>query len=142
MNRRFVAACLSLILFTGVCSAQSKPKHGPMSLAEVKARIDEARASEERVIVELKSGGSVSGLVTPFHGYPDQFLLIHSHGLFGPGETESFHYDQVANIRKRNGFVKAIKGIGTVSVVAAVAAVILPVQIVSMLLGHPIFEDC
>lgn len=135
-----ITAVMLIAAATGQCFGQSKPADDAMALAQIKTRVSEAHANDRRLIVLFKNGETMSGLVSPLSG--DTFSLNHDHGIFGPGESVTFNYGDVASLKGRNPLVKVLKGIGTVSIITVGVAVILPLQLITGLFGHPLIPDC
>jgi hypothetical protein len=123
-----IATCmLSLVLIVDAaapCFGQKKASDDPMTAEQIKARVGEANAKDKRLIVILKNGSSVSGLVAPQsdHG----FSVTETHGIFGNGNSVIVNYSDVSRVKGRNAFVKALKDIGAVSAVAVAMAAFLP----------------
>lgn len=138
-----VVVWLSLLLVvatTSPCFGQSKAKTDSMALEQIKELVAEAHAKDKRLIVRFKHGETISGLVSPLSD--NTFSLKHTHGVFGEGESVTINYADVESLTGRNPFVKVLKGIGTVSIITVGVAVILPLQLISCLLGHPLIPDC
>ena len=144
MKSRLLVWWLSFLLVpaaTSPCFGQSKSGNETMTLDQIRARVAEANAKDRRLIIRLKSGGTVSGIVSPLSD--SIFKLTHSHGFFGEGESVSINYAEVLNVKGRNPFVKALKDIGAVSVMSVGVAAFLPIwaalEGLSMLLhGEPL----
>jgi hypothetical protein len=139
-----IASCLlSLLLIVDAaapCFGQNKSNDDAMTAEQIKARVGEAKGKDKRLIVILKNGSSVSGLVSP---QSDRgFSVTETHGIFGNGNSVIVDYSDVSRVKGRNPLVKALKDIGTVSVIILAAAAIMPLQFISGLLGHPIIPDC
>ena len=100
--------------------------NGPMATAEIKLRVAQANAKDQRLIVLLKTGKSISGAVSPQSDTSFSVTTV-SHGVFGEGQTVLVNYADVASVRGRNPFVRALKRIGSVSLTAAGVAAFMPV---------------
>ena len=128
MKSKLFAWSLSLLLVVAVtspCFGQSQAKNEAMTLDQIIARVSEAHSRDKRLIVRLKKGGTISGIVSPFSD--SRFELTHSHGFFGEGETVTINYADVVSVKGRDPFVKALKDIGALSVLSVAVAAFLPV---------------
>ena len=112
-----------------------------MTAADIRSRVAEAQRKDRRLIIQLKNGKSVSGLVALTS--PDTFSLTHTHGVFGDGPKEVIRYADVAAVKARNPFVKGVKdvlswtGIGTLGAAGAGAMIALtPVFLVMAIFGY------
>ena len=124
-----IASCLlSLLLIVEAappCFGQKKANDDAMTLEQIKARVGEAKAKDKRLIVLLKNGSSVSGLVSTESD--TTFSVRETHGIFGDGDrVTTLSYSDVSRVKGRNPFVKALKDIGAVSAVAVAVAAFLP----------------
>ncbi len=143
MKSSLIPRLLALLLIVSVaepCFGQKKAKDDAMTIEQIKAGVAEAKAKDKRLIVILKNGSSVSGLVSPESDRG--FSVTETHGIFGDGNRVTLDYSDVSRVKGRNPLVKALKDIGTVSIIALGVAVILPLQLISGLFGHPIIPDC
>ena len=124
-----VASCfvsfLLIVVVASPCFGQKKANDYSMTLEQIKARVAEAHAKDKRLIVRLKTGGTISGNVMPTSG--TNFMLTQTHGPSGGGATVSISYADVAEVRGRNAFLKALKTVGRASIVAVGVAAFLPV---------------
>src|ERR1700687_2254018 len=123
-----VASCLVSLLLIGSaaapCFGQKKANDDSMTVEQIKARGEEARVKDKRLIVILKSGSSVSGLVST--DSDTTFSVRETHGIFGDGNRgTTLSYSDVSRVKGRNPFVKALKDVGTVSTVVVVVAAFL-----------------
>jgi len=128
MRTKVVCGLLSSLFIASASMqglAQAKDRASSQTLDQVKRQIVEAREKNKRLIVTLKNGGTVSGTVAPFSD--SAFVVTKTHGVFGDGESVPVNYDDVVLIRGRNPFIKALKDIGSISVIAAGTAAFLPV---------------
>jgi hypothetical protein len=104
---------------------QIKANDDAMTVEQIKARVGEAKGKDKRLIVLLKNGSSVSGLVSP--DSDSTFSVTETHGIFGDGNgVTTLHYSDVSRVKGRNPFVKALKDIGAVSAAAVAMAAFLP----------------
>ncbi|HXU39546.1 MAG TPA: hypothetical protein VN937_24540 [Blastocatellia bacterium] len=147
MKSRLFVWSLSLLLLavaTSPCFAQSKAGSEMMALDQIRIRVAEAKKHDRRLIIRLKSGGTVSGVVSPLSD--SRFELTHSHGFFGEGESVSINYADVANVKGRNPFVKVLKDVGAVSVMSVAVAAFLPIwaslEGLSLLLTRELLPSC
>ena len=120
----FVSSLL-IVVVAGPCLGQKKADDHSMTFEQIKARVAEAHAKDKRLIVRLKTGGTISGTVMPTTG--TNFMLTQTHGPSGGGETVSISYADVDEVRGRNLFVKALKAVGRASIVTVGVAAFLPV---------------
>jgi hypothetical protein len=128
MKSRLFVWWLSFLLIpaaTSPCFGQSKFNNEAMMPDQIRARVSEANAKDRRLIIRLKSGRTVSGIVSPLDD--SSFELRHSHGFFGDGESVNINYADVMNVKGRNPFVKALKDIGAVSVMSVGVAAFFPI---------------
>ena len=143
MKSGIVSCLLSLLLIVDAappCFGQDKNHDDAMTIEQIKARVREAKAKDKRLIVMLKNGSSVSGVVV---AASDKGLsLMHTHEPFGPGATESINYSDVVSIKSRDPLLKALKDIGTVPVVIVGGAVLVILSVVSLLTGYPKLPSC
>ncbi|MFY9611687.1 MAG: hypothetical protein WAU45_24125 [Blastocatellia bacterium] len=130
----------SLGATAGPGRAQNKQKDDQIVVSDADVRIAIARQRFKRVIVKLKNGSSVSGLVTSLS--ENDFSIQHTHELLGPGAVEHIAYSDVATIQDRNPVLKALKKIAIAPLVIAVFAITTPVCQVSILLKHPVACPC
>jgi hypothetical protein len=126
------------------CLAQAKDRGPSQTVDQVKRQIVEAHAKDKRLIIALKNGETVSGIVAPFSD--SGFVVTKTHGVFGDGEGVPVNYDDVVSVRGRNPFIKALKDIGSISVIAAGTAVAMPLWLslegLSFLLHGEGLPDC
>jgi hypothetical protein len=119
-------ALLLLVSMAGPCFGQKKAKDDAMQIDQIKARVAEANAKDKRLIVILKNGSSVSGLVSTESD--TTFSVRETHGIFGDGDrVTTLNYSDVSLVKGRNRFVKALKDVGAVSAVVVVMAAFLPI---------------
>ena len=127
MRSKAISCFLSLLLIASAtvpCAGQAKEARSTMTVERIKARIAEAHARDKRLIVTLSNGETMSGTVAPVSDV--SFSITRNHGIFGEGETTLMNYADVVSVRGRNPLVKALKAIGSASLVAAGVAAILP----------------
>lgn len=143
MKSSLIPRLLALLLIVSVaepCFGQKKAKDDATTIEQIKAGVAEAKAKDKRLIITLKNGSSVSGIVV---ATSDKGLsLMHTHEPFGPGATESINYSDVVSIKSRNPLVKALKNIGNVPVVVVGGAVLVILSVVSLLTGYPKLPSC
>jgi len=128
MRTKVVCGLLSFLFIASAstqCLAQAKDLGSSQTIDEVKGQIVEAQAKDKRLIIFLKNGETISGIVAPFSD--SAFVVTKTHGVFGDGESVPVNYDDVVRVRGRNAFIKALKDIGSISVIAAGTAAFLPV---------------
>lgn len=128
MRTKVVCGLLSFLFIASAsmpCLAQAKDRTSSQTVDQVKRQIVEARTKDKRLIIAMKNGVTISGIVSPFSD--SAFVVTKTHGVFGDGESVSVNYDDVVSIRGRNPFIKALKDIGSISVIAAGTAAFLPV---------------
>ena|SRR5712692_9511069 len=119
-------ALLLIVSVAGPCYGQKKAKDDAMTPDQIKAGVAEAKAKDRRLIVLLKNGSSVSGLVSP--DSDRGFSVTETHGIFGDGNrVTTLNYSDVSRVKGRNPLVKALKDVGTVSAVAVAIAAFLPI---------------
>lgn len=115
-----------------------------MTPDQIRTRIAEANAKDRRLIIRLKNGRTVSGIVSPFSD--SSFELTHSHGLFGEGKSVSINYTDVATMKGRNPFVKGLKDVGAISIMSVAVAAFLPIwaglEGLSLLLHRELLPSC
>jgi hypothetical protein len=116
------------------CFARSKDDKGPSTLVELKARVGEARAKSKRLVVKLKTGRTIVGLVAPVS--EQAFSVTEPNSFFGRGGTNTVHYSDVASIKRENPFVRALKEVGAVTGVISLGAMIIPVLTLASLFGY------
>ena len=127
MRTKVVCGLLSFLFIASAsmqCLAQAKDRGSSQTIGQVKRQIVEARAKDKRLIIALKNGETISGIVAPFSD--SAFVVTKTHGVFGDGESVPVNYDDVASVRGRNPFIKALKDIGSFSVIAAENVVAMP----------------
>jgi len=128
MRTKVVCGLLAFLFIASAsmqCLAQAKDRASFQTIAQIKAQIVEAQKRDKRLIIALKNGETVSGIVAPVSD--SAFVVTKTHGVFGDGESVPVNYDDVVSIRGRNPFIKALKDIGSISVIAAGTAAFLPV---------------
>ena len=128
MRTKVVSGLLAFLFIASAsmqCLAQAKDRASSLAIDQVKQQIVEAQKRDKRLIISLKNGETVSGIVAPLSD--TSFTVTKTHGVFGDGESVSVNYDDVVSVRGRNPFIKALKDIGSISVVAAGTAAFLPV---------------
>ena len=129
MKSKLISRLLALLLLVSVagpCFGQKKAKDDAMTLDQIKAGVAEAKANDKRLIVILKNGSSVSGLVSI--DSDTTFSVRETHGFFGDGNrVTTLNYSDVCRVKGRNPFVKALKDVGTVSTVVLIVAAFLPI---------------
>lgn len=147
MRTKAVCGLLSFLLIASAsiqCLAQAKDRGPSQNVDQVKRQIVEAQAKDKRLIIALKNGETISGIVAPFSD--SAFVVTKTHGVFGDGESVPVNYDDVVSVRGRNPFIKALKDIGSISAVAAGTAAFLPVWLslegLSFLLHGEGLPDC
>jgi small nuclear ribonucleoprotein (snRNP)-like protein len=147
MRTKAVCGLLSFLLIASAsiqCLAQAKDRGPSQNVDQVKRQIVEAQAKDKRLIIALKNGETISGIVAPFSD--SAFVVTKTHGVFGDGESVPVNYDDVVSVRGRNPFIKALKDIGSISVLAAGTAAFLPVWLslegLSFLLHGEGLPDC
>ena len=127
MRTKVVCGLLSFLFITSAsmqCLAQAKDRASSQTI-DLKRQIVEAQKRDKRLIIALKNGGTVSGTVAPFSD--SAFVVTKTHGVFGDGESVPVNYDDVLSLCGRNPFIKALKDIGSISVIAAGTAAFMPV---------------
>ena len=131
MHRRMGALLILLVLGTAATLAFAADKNASetMSVNEIKSRVAEAQKQDRRLIINLKNGKNVSGLVAVTS--PESFSLTHTHGPFGNGAMEMIRFADVDSVKGRNQFVKAIKDFGIVAGIAAALPVLIIVCLFS-----------
>jgi hypothetical protein len=126
------------------CLAQAKNRASSQTIDQIKQQIVEAQKRDKRLIIVMKTGETISGIVAPFSD--SAFVVTKTHGVFGDGESVPVNYDDVLSLRGRNPFIKALKDIGSISVIAAGTAAFLPVWLslegLSYLLHGEGLPDC
>jgi small nuclear ribonucleoprotein (snRNP)-like protein len=147
MRTKAVCGLLSFLLIASAsiqCLAHAKDRGPSQNVDQVKRQIVEAQAKDKRLIIALKNGETISGIVAPFSD--SAFVVTKTHGVFGDGESVPVNYDDVVSVRGRNPFIKALKDIGSISVLAAGTAAFLPVWLslegLSFLLHGEGLPDC
>jgi hypothetical protein len=96
----------------GAVSAFAKDKGDEqnMTLEQIKNQVSEAAQKGRRLIVRLRSGGTISGDVRP--ETEDTFLIGQSAGVLGlkkPKET-TLRYADVLSVKGRNPVIKGCQG--------------------------------
>jgi small nuclear ribonucleoprotein (snRNP)-like protein len=127
MKTKVVCGLLSFLFIASAsmqCLAQAKDRASSQTIDQVKQQIVEAQKRDKRLIIALKNGETISGLVGKFSD--TAFVVTKTHGIFGEGESVPVNYDDVVSIRGRNPFIKALKDIGSISVIAAENVVAMP----------------
>lgn len=127
MRTKVVSGLLSFLFIASAsmqCLAQAKDRASSQTIDQIKRQIVEAHAKDKRLIIALKKGETVSGIVAPFSD--SAFVVTKTHGVFGDGESVPVNYDDVVSVRGRNAFIKALKDIGSISVIAAENVVAMP----------------
>lgn len=145
MRTKVVSGLLSFLFIASVsmqCLAQAKDR--TLSNDQVKQQIFEAQKRDKRLIIALKNGEAISGIVAPFSD--SAFVITKTHGVFGDGQSVHVNYDDVVSVRGRNAFIKALKDIGSISVIAAENVVAMPLWLslegLSFLLHGEGLPDC
>ena len=133
-----------MLSITSPCFGQSRSQGQAMSSDEIRVRIKQASGRDKRVIVLLKNGGSLSGTISLVSD--SEFSVTHTRTLSGDGKTERIEYSDVVAVNGRNPFVKAIKSIGTASLMTAGFVAGLPLwavlQALSLLMTGELYKDC
>jgi len=147
MRTKAICGLLSFLFIASSsiqCLAQAKDRGPSQTVDLVKRQIIEARAKDRQMIISLKNRETISGIVAPFSD--SAFVVTKTHGAFGDGESVPVNYDDVVSVRRRNPFMKALKDIGSISVIAAGTAVAMPVwlslEVLSFLLHGEGLPDC
>ena len=142
--KKQIFACITTLVVLAIAApsfaADQGDKQQTMAIAAIRARVAEAQKKDERLIVRLKNGYQFSGTVGLISN--EMFSVAAAHGLFGSGEAVSVYYSDIASVKGRNPFVKALKVTGTVPVVAVLAGIALPTCIVSGLFHRPVLCPC
>ena len=132
MNSKPFVPWLSLLLVvasTNLCFGQTMSQKPGMTDAQIRVLVAEAHSKDRRLIIKLKKGGTISGIVSPLSD--SSFRLTHSHGSLGEGDSVTIDFADVESVKGRNPIVKTLKNIGTVSAlsagVAVGVAVLLPI---------------
>lgn len=110
---------LLMLLFIGAAAAPTLANNrnqSPMNVEAMKARVHEAEQKDKRLIVKLKNGVSLSGLVST--ATDKGFSIMQTHNIFGDGDSIWINYDEVAEMKWRNPFIKVLKTIGTYAVLS------------------------
>jgi len=148
MRSRIVICFLSLLLIADAaapCFGQKKISDEVMTVDQMKARVAEATAKDERLIVMLKNGSSVSGMVSSQSDLG--FSITETHGIFGDGSRVTpISYSDVSRVKGRNPFVKALKNVGTITGIAVGVAALLPIWLalegLSLLINGEALPSC
>lgn len=76
-----IIVCMLFVVggLTGNCFGRAKTNDPAMTLEQIKARVADTHAKDKRLIVRLKTGGTISGTVLPTT--VTNFMLLHGEGL-------------------------------------------------------------
>jgi|GEM_PF-2375624 len=129
MRLRIAICFLSLLLIVDaapLCFGRKKTADDTMTVDQIKARVAEASAKDKRLIVMLKNGSSVSGVVSSQTGRG--FSITDAHGILGNGDKVTpIDYTDVSRVKWRNPFVKALKNTGLIAGITVGIAALLPI---------------
>lgn len=129
--------CLLVLLSIGTtgtsCFARSRDNK-TVALAEMKARVGEARAKNKRMVVKLKTARTIVGLVAPVSEHA--LSVTEPGGFFRAGGTNTVNYSDVASIKRENPFLRALKEVASVTGVISIGVVIIPVLTVASIVGY------
>ena len=149
MNQKVIAGALTFIALVGAspCFAGGQDLQTSPDVEEIKTRVAEAKAKGHRLTVKLtrdaslklgrKPGASVSGKVMAITG---EGFEITYHSPLNGDTGATIRYSDVASVKRQSGVGKVFKNIGEHSLQAALSMVVLPVMLVSSLIGRPIFN--
>src|SRR5262249_52284521 len=108
-----------LIIGATAISSRADDRRKPrVSLEQMKARVAEATKRDKRVIVIFKDGSSISG--NPRAVTDETFTITQTRDFFGDGKSFTVRYADVADMKWRNPFIKAVKNIGVFSAFTAI----------------------
>ena len=133
MKQRFLAFTTALlVLLTAAPSfAADKGDKQAMTVEQMRARVSEARQNDERLIVMLKDGQSISGKIQQV---TDDHFVIQQ---LGAKTAHIVKYADVAALRKRNKFVVFAKTTGMVALAPVAVPLYLILQLSAAITGHP-----
>ena len=129
MRKNLILLLLAALMTTGLFKqplANDKDGKNAMTESQIKRQILEAEAIDKRLIVQLKNGKSVSGNVRWISD--KEFVVKHPDNSFIVfGDEETILFADVASVKGRNPFVKALKKIGTYTGWAAAFIAVSPI---------------
>ena len=146
MKQKIMIWLMTIIMLASAspCLADGQDKQNAPAVEEIKARVTEAKAKGYRLTVKLtpdgrfklggKPGASMSGKVVAITD--DSFEIVDTSPL-NADIRATILYSETASVKRQNAVGKVFKNIGEYSLLAA----IVPVMIVSSLIGHPLY-DC
>lgn len=115
------------------CFARNKDNQ-TSALREMKARVNQARAKNKRMVVKLKTGRTIVGLVAPVSEHA--LLVTEPGGFFRAGGTNTVNYSDIASIKRENPFLRALKEVAGITGVISAGVVIIPVLTVASIFGY------
>ena len=133
-------ACFALIgilaLASSPCLGAGKRNKVATKVEDIKQALKNSRAKQLRVTVVFKSGSRLSGQVEEVSD--TSFKLRQD----DTSSAASVNYYDLVSIRHESRLLKGMKAVGKCAGLVAAGTVILPIFLVSCLIGHPIGPTC